>query len=147
MCLTPVWSSAPLGIWGSPRRFGGLPTVWAFGFCLPWSPCVPLSDASSWSISSGSSLDRAGCRASVIKGTAFPYVITSLCLQFLPHVPCCLVTGQERGQTGYSVLDLDHLYPLLTNVLFLHPSCCLTLGGCAFSLPQLGVGVAPGRKL
>lgn len=120
MCLTPVWSSVQLRIWGSPLRFGGSPTVWAFGFCLPWSPCVPPSDASSWSISSGSSLDRAGRRVAFIKGTAFPYIITSLCLPFLPQVPCRLVTSQERGQTGYAVLGLDPSVSPAHKVLFPH---------------------------
>lgn len=71
----------------SPPRFGGSPTFWGFGFCLPLSSCAPPSDASSWSTSSHSGLDRAGWRVSFIKGTTFPSVITSLCLQFLPHGP------------------------------------------------------------
>ena len=103
MCLTPVWFSAPLRIWPESTKVWGSPTFWVFG-C--WSPCVPPSDASSWSSSSHGGLDRAGWRVSFIKGMAFPSVITSLCLQFLPHGPLLLSDQPGSLRTGSSVLDL-----------------------------------------
>lgn len=98
MCV----SRAQRRIWAGPPRSGGSPTFWGFGFCLPLSSCAPPSDASSWSTSSHSGLDRAGCRVSFIKGTTFPSVITSLCLQFLPHGPL-LCSDQLGTQANWTL--------------------------------------------
>ena len=69
---TPMWSSAHLRIWAEfILRFGGLPTFWVSGVCLPWPPRVPPSDASSRRRSSLGGLDRAGWGMSSVKVMAF----------------------------------------------------------------------------
>ena len=74
---------------------------------------------------------------------------------FCRTAPCCLVISQDHSGLDPQSWIWPHLCPLLTNLLFLHPSCRLllrsvtcrrTLRGCAFSPPRLGLGVALGRE-